>query len=140
MVPESAGPSRYFAQHRGCTVTGIDLFARITAKPPPNFPCAPASPTAHRYQQGNAASLPFPDETFDAAYLLHVGMNIPGKTVVFGEAARVLKPGAVFAVFDMMREAEGDLTFPVPWASSPEMSFESKLPATYRELLRDDRL
>jgi hypothetical protein len=47
----------------------------------------------------------------------------------------VLKPGGNFAIYDAMRESgEGELSFPVPWATSPEASFVESA-ATYRRLL-----
>ncbi len=128
------GPSRYFAGHRGCFVTGIDLSTEFceTAK---ELSSRTGLADRTEYRQASGVSLPFGDATFDGAYMLHVGMNIFAKADVFREAARVLKPGAVFGIFDVMREADGDLTFPVPWATTPEMSFV-ETPATYAELLR----
>jgi SAM-dependent methyltransferase len=75
--------------------------------------------------------LPFADETFDFATMLHVGMNIPDKAAVFREAARVLRPNGVFAVYDVMRTAEGGPDYPVPWAEHEELSF-LETPETYR--------
>ena len=87
------------------------------------------------YQQASAVSLPFDDATFDGAYMLHVGMNIPAKADLFREVARVLKPRAVFGMFDVMHEGEGALNFPVPWAAAAEMSFVETA-AAYVEHLR----
>ena len=50
--------------------------------------------------------------------------------------ARVLMPGAVFGIFDVMREAEGEVRFPMPWSSAPETSFVETA-ATYAEHLRE---
>jgi ubiquinone/menaquinone biosynthesis C-methylase UbiE len=129
------GPSRYFAAHRGCFVTGIDLS--------PEF-CDTAKELSSRtglgdrteYRVASAGSLPFDDAIFDGAYMLHVGMNLPAKADVFHEVARVLKSRSVFGIFDVMREAEGDLKFPVPWAASPEMSFVETA-GKYTDLLRE---
>src|ERR1700730_2249656 len=117
------GASRYFAHERGCRVTGIDLteeYVRV------------AEALARRvglevrasYRHGSALDLPFAPETFDGAYMLHVGMNIDDKQKALAEVRRVLKPGGSFAIYDVMRErGEGELSFPVPWAASPEASF-----------------
>ena len=87
------------------------------------------------YRHGSALGLPFAPETFDGAYMLHVGMNVQDKRRLFAEVRRVLRPGAVFGVYDVMREGgEGKLSFPVPWASSPETSFIESA-ADYRRLL-----
>lgn len=129
------GPSRYFAVHRGCIVAGVDLSDEFceTAK---ELSARTGLADRTEYRQASAASLPWEDGTFDGAYMLHVGMNLPAKGDVFREVARVLKPKAVFGIFDVMREAEGDLNFPVPWATAPEMSFV-ETPATYSNLLRE---
>jgi ubiquinone/menaquinone biosynthesis C-methylase UbiE len=128
------GASRYFAGVRGCRVSGIDLtdeFVRTAA----------ALATGVRldamvaYRQGNALDLPFPAETFDGAYMLHVGMNIADKGRLFVEARRVLKPGARFGVYDVMRDHSGDLAFPMPWAATAATSFVEPA-AAYRMLLK----
>ena len=127
------GPARYFAHEHGCHVTGIDLteeYVRV------------ADALARRvglaegvtFRQGSALSLPFDANTFDGAYMLHVGMNISDKPALFVEVRRVLKPGGVFGIYDVMRTKEGDLTFPVPWAARPDTSFVADV-ATYRRLL-----
>ena len=47
----------------------------------------------------------------------------------------MLKPGGIFGIYDVMRESgDGDLSFPVPWASSPDTSFVESA-VTYRCLL-----
>jgi ubiquinone/menaquinone biosynthesis C-methylase UbiE len=128
------GASRFFVHERGCRVTGVDLteeYVRV------------AEALARRvglenrvsYRHGSALDLPYAPGTFDGAYMLHVGMNIDDKTKAFAEVRRVLKPGGSFAIYDVMRESgEGELSFPVPWATSPEASFVESA-ATYRRLL-----
>lgn len=128
------GPSRYFASERQCRVTGIDLTPEYVAV---------AGALSRRvglsdkvdYRQASALALPFPAASFDGAYMLHVGMNIADKSTLFHEVRRVLKPAAVFGVYDVMREAEGPLVFPLPWASDPATSFVVGAPA-YREKLK----
>jgi SAM-dependent methyltransferase len=126
------GASRYFAEERGCRVTGIDLteeYVRV------------AEALAKRvgledrvsYRHGSALDLPFADGNFDGAYMLHVGMNIEDKARLFAGVRRVLRPGGVFGIYDVMHE-EGELSFPVPWATAPETSFLEDA-ATYRRLL-----
>ena len=85
-------------------------------------------------RQGNALSTGFANDTFDKVFLLHVGMNIADKSALAAEAWRLLKPGGVLGVFDVMRTSEGDLTFPVPWSTTPATSFVAT-PAEYRTSL-----
>jgi ubiquinone/menaquinone biosynthesis C-methylase UbiE len=128
------GPSRYFAREWGCKVNGIDLTDDYVQA---------AGSLAERvglggkvsYVCGSALDLPFGDQSFDGAYMMHVGMNISDKAKLFAEVHRVLKPGAKFGIYDVMRENEdAALSFPVPWASGPETSFVEP-PARYLELL-----
>src|SRR5258708_4979064 len=127
------GASRYFAHEHASRVSGIDLtdeYVRVAAS------LARRVGLADRvdYRQGSATALPFPDGAFDGAYMLHVGMNIEDKPRAFGEVRRVLKRGAAFGIYDVMREADGALGFPVPWASGAATSFVETA-ATYRRLL-----
>lgn len=116
------GASRYFAQEHGCRVTGIDLTedyvnaARMLSG-------RVGLDGVVSYQPASALSLPFPDGSFDGAYMLHVGMNIADKAKVFAEVRRVLKPGSVFGIYDVMRENEGEFSYPVPWSAVPETNF-----------------
>ncbi len=127
------GASRYFAQNHECRVTGVDLteeYVRV------------AEALARRvglgavvsYKQGSALSFPFASGAFDGAYMLHVGMNIEDKARLFAEVRRVLVPKGVFGIYDVMREGDGALTYPVPWASSAETSFVATA-ADYRHAL-----
>ncbi|HZH25766.1 MAG TPA: methyltransferase domain-containing protein [Azospirillaceae bacterium] len=127
------GPARYFAEAHGCRVTGIDLTPEfvevanaITRR------CGLADRV--EFRQGSALSLPFADGAFDAATMIHVGMNIPDKAAVFGEVRRVLKPGARFGVYDVMRVGDGGIPYPMPWAETADTSFV-ETPDTYRRLL-----
>ena len=116
------GASRYFAHALGCTVTGIDLteeYVRVAQA----LSVRTGLTGQVSYRQGSALALPFPAGTFDSAYMLHVGMNIADKAALFGQVRQALKPGGVFGVYDVMREREGTLTYPLPWAAGPETSF-----------------
>jgi ubiquinone/menaquinone biosynthesis C-methylase UbiE len=131
------GPARYFAHARGCRVTGIDLTHEFIAVATAlTQRCGLAVSTSFR--QGSALALPFADKTFDGAMLLHVGMNIADKAKLFAEVHRVLKPGAVFGVYDVMRVSGGDLAYPMPWAATPVTSFV-ETPAAYRAFLEAAR-
>jgi ubiquinone/menaquinone biosynthesis C-methylase UbiE len=127
------GASRYFAHQRGCRVTGIDLTAAYV-EVARSLARRVGLADAVDYRQASALSLPFAPATFDGAYMLHVGMNIADKAALFAEVKRVLKPDGVYGIYDIMRESDGDLTFPVPWATTADTSFVVGA-ATYRQLL-----
>jgi ubiquinone/menaquinone biosynthesis C-methylase UbiE len=127
------GPARHFAAGFGCRVTGIELSDEYVAV---------ASSLARRmgladrvgFQQGSATALPFADASFDAASLIHVGMNIADKRALCAGAHRVLRPGGRFAIYDVMRAGPGEIAFPQPWASVAATSFVEP-PETYRQAL-----
>jgi len=68
-------------------------------------------------QHGDGQELPYPDDRFDGAYAQHVTMNVPRRPVFFGEAYRVLKPGAFFALTEHGLGTSGNPHYPVPWSS-----------------------
>lgn len=115
------GPARTVAEAHGCRVTGIDLTQA--------FCDAATAMTAWvgladrvAFRQGDATRLPFDDGTFDAAMTIHVAMNIPAKDRMYAEARRVLKPGALFAAYDVLQGEGGAVLYPVPWAREPSIS------------------
>ena len=117
------GPARFFAEIHGCRVTGIDLteeFVRVAAELTRR--CGLDDLVAFR--QGSALDLPFGAAMFDAATLIHVGMNIADKARLFENVRRVLKPGALFGVYEVMRAADGELPYPCrgPRPSRPASS------------------
>ena len=124
------GPSRFFARERGCRVTGIDLTEDYVRT---------AEALSRRvgldgqvaYRHASAVALPFADAAFDGAYMIHVGMNIEDKAMLFADVRRVVRQGGTFAVFDIMKTGDSELSYPVPWAASPDTSFVAS-PAEYR--------
>jgi SAM-dependent methyltransferase len=115
------GATRYLASAVGCRVTGIDLTPGYVAAAEE---LARRTGLAERiaYRVGSALAMPFADGAFDAVLTLHVAMNIKDREGLYREVARVLKPGAVFCVYDVMKGEKDGLKFPVPWAESPATS------------------
>ena len=127
------GPGRYFAEACGCRVTGIDLTQEfVDVANNLTRRCGLADRAL--FKQASALALPFGDTTFDAATMIHVGMNIKDKPKLFSEARRVLKPGGRFGVYDIARITNAELPYPMPWAATPETSFVER-PAFYRQAL-----
>lgn len=129
------GTARYLAHHHRVAVTGIDLTEEyVQVARSLTGRAGLAGQVA--FHQGSATALPFDDHTFDRACMLHVGMNIADKPALFAEIRRVLTDGATFGLYDVMRTGTAEVTYPVPWASTPATSFLAE-PAQYRELLAD---
>ena len=129
------GPARMAAYDARCRVTGIDLTA--------DFVEAATTLTARvglaesvEFRACDATAMPFEDASFDAAMMIHVGMNLPDKAGVFAEVRRVLRPGGRFAVFDQMRTRDDQPEFPCPWAGDEDGSFLAT-EEDYRALLTD---
>jgi SAM-dependent methyltransferase len=140
------GPARVWANRHGATVHGVDLTPEfVEAAIELTRRCGLSSRVG--FALGSAAETGLPDEAFDIATMVHVGMNIADKQAVFTEAARVLKPGGAMAVYDVMVPDAADggqapdqahaavtghavdggaaaaLAYPLPWADTAADSF-----------------
>lgn len=113
-----AGPARMLADSPGCRVdcieltpdycTGAELLNRLTGLE-----------DKIDVHEGSALNMPFPDDTFEVAWMQNVGMNIADKQELYTEVCRVLKPSGRFA-FQEMTAGDTDTTyFPLPWATDP---------------------
>ncbi len=115
------GAARYIAAETGCRVTGVDLtpeFIDVAQR----LTELTGLDDRIAYECASALDMPFEDGAFDAAFTLHVAMNIPERAALYGEIARVMKPGAIFCIYDVMKAGAGDLAYPVPWAKTPATS------------------
>lgn len=116
------GPSRTMARDWGCHVTGIDLTEDY---------CDAATMLADRlglsmqveYQTGDALALPFADASFDRVWTQHTAMNVADKAALYAGMFRVLKPGGLLAIYDVLQGPGGSSLFPVPWARDETGSF-----------------
>jgi SAM-dependent methyltransferase len=117
-----AGPARMLASTPGCRVdclemsadycAGAQLLNRLTG--------LDARITVHR---GSALDMPFPDDSFDVAWMQNVGMNIADKRRLYAEIFRVLKPGGRFAFQEIAAGNAAVSCFPLPWATDPADHF-----------------
>src|SRR5262245_25083872 len=128
------GAARFVAGRYGSRVTGIDLTNEYIETG--NALCKWVGLDERiSLHQGSALAMPFADSSFDGAYMLHVGMNIVDKGTLALEVARVLRPGSLFGIYDVMRTGPGELAYPVPWATSPDLSAVAE-PEGYKEALQ----
>lgn len=115
------GASRFIASRYKAKVSGIDLTQEYIDTG--NTLCRWVGLNNQvTLLQGNALSIPFDDEYFDGALMLHVAMNIEDKAQLFAEVYRVLRPGSTLGVYDIMRNKDGELAYPVPWATEKSTS------------------
>lgn len=93
------GPMRAIARFSGASVDGInnndyqlEKLGRYNAEARLDHQC--------RSIKGDFMKLPLADASYDAAYAVEATCHAPDRVGVFSEIARVLKPGARFAVYE----------------------------------------
>ncbi len=117
------GPARRLAKATGCRVTGIDLSEDYCAVGNKLTGWLNLSERVH-LESGDATNLErFAPSSFDAAWSIHVGMNIEDKGSLYANVAQVLKPEAPFVLFDILSASTEEPQYPAPWAATPEQSF-----------------
>ena len=102
------GPALFIATDKGCHVIGIDLKESFV-ETSNHLSRLVGLEDQVMFNTGNALALPFAENEFDAAYMIHVGMNIADKNQLIGEAARVIKPGGQFVIYDVMQMRDSTL-------------------------------
>ena len=116
------GAARRLAAQHSVSVIGIDrnrvcvqvariLTRRTAAHARVHFECA------------RAESAPFATASFDCIWLQHVLLHIHDKARLFGELRRMLAPGGVLAVDEMVSPRGGRMPFPLPWAPLASQCF-----------------
>lgn len=127
------GPARYVAATTGAYVTGIDLTPEFVE---PGRALTEWTGLSDRVRivEGSVLDVPLDDGSADAVYMIHVGMNVAEKAGLAREAARVLRAGGVFAIYDVMQVGEGHMEYPAPWATSADHSALAS-PETYEAAL-----
>ena len=116
------GPARYFALHFQCRVSGIDItpaFVEAANK----LTSLLGMENQVTIEHGDGQRLPYPDGIFDGDYTQHVTMNVADRTQFFGEAYRVLKPGAFFALTEHGLGPTGNPHYPLPWSMDGSGSY-----------------
>jgi SAM-dependent methyltransferase len=76
------------AQFPGAEVTGIEYDASLVS----HARTQSKNPRV-RFEQGDAAKLPFPEESFDLVFTRYLLVHVPEPDHVIGEMFRVLRPG-----------------------------------------------
>ncbi len=129
------GPARYIAKRFQCSVNGIDItepFVEAANK----LTRLLHMESQVRIELGDAQRLPYPNASFDGAYAQHVTMNVEDRPRFFGEAYRVLKPGAFFALTEHGLGPTGNPHHPVPWSADGSRAY-LVTPAQTRGMLQE---
>lgn len=127
------GPARTLANEFGCTVEVLDITEE--------FCRAGEALTARTgldrlvsFRHGSALDMPYPDASFDLAWTQHSSMNIADKERLYVETRRVLRPGGLLAMQEILAGPVSPIRFPVPWAREPAIS-HLQSPETIRALI-----
>ena len=129
------GAARFVADRYHNQVTGIDLSAEYIETGKTLCEWVNLDKQIN-LEHGSALDLPFSGHSFDSAYMMHVGMNIEDKPTLFSEVYRVLRPGSYLGIYDVMQQEQGELAFPVPWATTSSTSYLAT-PESYIQALND---
>ena len=116
------GPARTLATEFGCRVTVVDLteeYCRVGEELTARLGLGDSVSFHH----GNALELTFPDASFDVVWTQNSTMNIQDRASLYQGFRRVLKPGGVYAVQEVMAGLVQPAHYPVPWAQEAALSF-----------------
>jgi MPBQ/MSBQ methyltransferase len=115
------GPARVLASRYGAEVVGLDLTPEYV-EVAEELTREAGLDDRVRFVVGDATALPFDPASFDVVWTQHAAMNVAEKPRLYAELHRVLRRGGRLALYDVLA-GEGDATYPLPWASSPGLSF-----------------
>jgi ubiquinone/menaquinone biosynthesis C-methylase UbiE len=115
------GPARRIASRYGASVWGVELSEPLYQSAVQLTTLVGLQEHVH-FKHASALDLPFPADTFDVVVLQHVAMQISEKEQLFGECARVVKPGGCLAMHEIFSGNDEPLTYPLAWAAEPAMS------------------
>jgi ubiquinone/menaquinone biosynthesis C-methylase UbiE len=107
------GPARQIARSSGCTVVGIDITAAYVDFAEA-LTCTAGLGDQVTFVLSDIGA--FDRFGFDAAFTMHVQMNVADKKTYFTEIARRLRPGARFATFEVCLTGDTQPNPPLPWS------------------------
>jgi sarcosine/dimethylglycine N-methyltransferase len=107
------GPARQIAERTGCSVVGVDI-TKAYVRTAEALTTAAGLDQQVSFIYSDIAALDRRD--FDAAYTMHVQMNVADKKAFFTDIAAHLRPGAPFATFEVCRTGDALPNPPLPWS------------------------
>lgn len=115
------GSARRFAYKNGAIVSGLEL-----SEPVYRTAVALTSMVGLvdrvGFFLGSALRMPYEEGTFDVVVMQHCAMQVAEKRKMFGECARVLRPGGALALHEFFAGPGGEPYYPLAWATEPAMS------------------
>jgi sarcosine/dimethylglycine N-methyltransferase len=107
------GPARQIARTTGCRVVGVDITPSYVSAAQALSAAAGLAEQA-QFLCTDIANLDRAD--FDAAYTMHVQMNVADKSTFFTDIAQRLRPRAPLATFEVCRAGPAEPDLPLPWS------------------------
>ncbi|HTC68238.1 MAG TPA: methyltransferase domain-containing protein [Acidothermaceae bacterium] len=114
------GPARQVARNTGCAVVGVDITPAYVEAAVALTDIAGLSQQVSFFCSDITT---FDQADFDAAYTMHVQMNVADKSKFFTSIAHRLLPGARFATFEVCLRGDTEPTTPLPWSLDGSDSF-----------------
>lgn len=96
----SGGPTLRIARRTGCPVVGIDAHPQAVAEARARAEREGLGDRATFEQADASGALPFPDAAFDGLICVDAVNHLPDRPRVFGDWARLLRPGGRLVVTD----------------------------------------
>jgi len=115
------GPARLISETNNCKVDGVDLMPDYVNDGNKLSEMVGLGDMVSLIN-GDVLKLPHETETFEASYMVHVGMNISNKLSLMKNVYRVLKNKGVFVIFDQIKLNNNQIKLPLPWASKQSQS------------------
>ncbi|MGB0694232.1 MAG: SAM-dependent methyltransferase [Rhodospirillaceae bacterium] len=117
------GPARQLVAARpGVQMLGIDI-SRLYCRVAKTLTQRTGLGDRLSFRPIEIAALGATEPPFDAAWTLHVGMNIEDKAGFYGAIRDCLKPGGRILIYDLFSPAPDELCYPMPWADHRAQSF-----------------
>ncbi|GLA18817.1 S-adenosyl-L-methionine-dependent methyltransferase [Aspergillus welwitschiae] len=95
------GPAREIAKFTNAHITGLNN-SDYQIEKARRYTSQAGLEDKVSYRKGSFVEMDFPDGTFDAVYAIEATLHAPTLEQVYSEVYRVLKPGAVFGVYEWL--------------------------------------
>jgi SAM-dependent methyltransferase len=126
------GPARQIARRTGANVLAIDITAEYVDAAR-HLSAKTGLADAVHFEVADLDVLS-PQQPFDAVVTMHVQMNIEKKAEWFGRIADALRPGGRLAVWEICREDDSELPWPMPWSIDGSDSYLDTAPGLHASI------